>query len=224
MDVNQMYSIVLLATAKNRQDGYVSPDDFYTSINTAQNSYLDYLLGEYQKYQAGRPIPTVALGQTEKIRQSIAPLIYGTVLTPNTTTGIAPCPSDFAQVDAMWSVYGFYNIRFVQQDRQFSYYRSGIDPVVTNPFYTVKWEGLQFYPENIGQARMSYVRNPPSIVWGYTIDSNGIPQWNPLTSQNPVWADYDCLQIIVRALQLLGTNLQLGAVMQYAQEVKNGGQ
>lgn len=224
MNVNQVYKIVLLAAKKNLQDGYVSPEDFYNSINQAQASYLDYLLGEYQKYQVGRPIAPVELGQSQKIRQSIAPLIYGAILSPNTTTGLASYPSDFEQVDAMWGIYGFYNIRFVQQDRLNSYYRSSIDPIATNPIYLVKWEGIQFYPENIGQARMSYIRTPPSIVWGYVLDSNGIPAWNPATSQDPVWADYDMLQIIARALRLLGAELESGAIIQYAQEVKNAGQ
>lgn len=225
MNSDQCYKIILYATAKNKADGYVSPDDFNSVLMPiAQTSYLDYLLGEYQKYQAGRPIAVVEFGQTEKIRQSIAPLIYGTVLNPNTVTGIASYPLDFEQVDAMWSVYGFYNIRFIQQDRQDSYYHSSIDPVVTNPVYLVNHEGFQFYPENIGMARMSYVRTPPSIVWGYVLDSNGLAVWNPLTSQDPVWADYDMFNIIVRALQLVGVNLQLNTVIQYAQEVKNGGQ
>jgi hypothetical protein len=225
MNSNQVYTIMLYAVAKNKQDGYLSPADFNdTLMPVAQASYLDYLLGEYQKYQVGRPIAVVEFGQTEKIRQSIAPLIYGTVLTPNSVTGVAGYPSDFEQVDAMWSVYGFYNIRFVQQDRLASYYRSSIDPVAQNPVYLVKHEGFQFYPEDIGMARMSYVRTPPSIVWGYVEDSNGIPVWNPLTSQDPVWADYDMFNIIVRALALVGVNLQLGVVMQYAQEVKNAGQ
>lgn len=225
MNSDQCYKIILYATAKNKQDGYVSPDDFNSVLMPiAQASYLDYLLGEYQKYQVGRPIAVVEFGQTEKIRQSIAPLIYGTVLNPNSTTGIAAYPPDFEQVDAMWSVYGFYNIRFIQQDRLDSYYHSSIDPVVTNPVYLVKHEGFQFYPEDIGMARMSYVRTPPSIVWGYVLDSNGLPVWNPLTSQDPVWSDYDMYNIIVRALQLVGVNLQLGIVIQYAQEIKNGGQ
>jgi hypothetical protein len=45
MDVNQVYRVMLFAVAKNKQNGYLTPDDFYTSINTAQRSYLDYLLG-----------------------------------------------------------------------------------------------------------------------------------------------------------------------------------
>src|SRR5690349_12723841 len=193
MSVDDVYRLILYAAAKNLQDGYISPDDFNNVLMpTAQRSYLDYLKGEYQKYQVGRPIAVVEFGQNQMIRQSLAPLIYGTVLSPNATTGIAPFPSDYELVDAMWSLYGFYNIRFVQQDRLSSYYRSGIDPVISNPIYLIRHEGFQFYPENTGDKQLSYVRRPPALWWRYTINPvTGLPLYNPLTSQDPVWGDTD---------------------------------
>ncbi len=227
MNSNEVYELMLYAVAKNSQQGYLSPSDFETSINTAQRSYTDYLLGEYQKYQIQRPIAVVEFGQNERIRDSIAPLIYNTILPINSTTGIASRPSDFEYTDAMWGVYGNYNIRFIQQDRLDSYVHSEIDPVVANPVYLLRHEGFQFFPDRPfgeNQAAMSYVRTPPSIVWGYVEDSNGIPVWNPATSQNPVWSDTDMLNIISRALMIVGVNLQFSTVMQYAQDIKNGGQ
>ncbi len=226
MTVDYVYQLVLYAAAKNLQDGYVSPDDFNNVLMpTAQRSYLDFLLGEYQKYQLQRPIAVVEFGQNERIRDSLAPLIYGTVLNINPATGIAPFPSDYEYPDAMWSLYGIYNIRFVQQDRLSSYYRSTIDPIADNPIYLIQHEGFHFYPETLGNARMSYVRNPPSIFWGYDIDpATELPVYNPLKSQDPVWSDTDMFQIVVRALALIGCNLQLGVLMGYANDIKNGGQ
>lgn len=224
MTVDEVYRLVLYATAKNKQDGYISPEDFHLIINTAQRSYLDYLLGEYQKYQPKRPISVVEFGQNERIRESIAPLIYGTFLSINNVTGIANFPYDFEYTDAMWSVYGFYNIRFTEQDRLSSWYRSSIDPITSNPVYLIRHEGFQFYPETTGSARLSYVRKPPSIVWAFVYDSNGIPVYDPFNSVNPVWSDTDMLQIIVRALMLVGVNLQFNTVMQYSQDIKQGGQ
>jgi len=224
MDINRVYSIVKYCAGKNLQDGYISPEDFFTIINSAQQQYLDYLLGEYQKYQAGRPIAVVEIGNKEKIRDSIAPLIYNITLTPSTTTGIASFPSDYEAVDAMWGVYGFYNIRFVNQPRLASFHNSTIDLINDNPVYLLKHEGFQFYPTNLGLARMSYVRTPPSMVWGYVLDSNGIPVYNPSTSQQPVWGDVDMLNIISRALRMIGVNLESSTVSQYANEVKNIGQ
>ncbi len=224
MNVNQVYVLMKDILAKNAQDGYFSPETFYNYINQAQRSYLDYLLGEYQKYQIRRPISTVELGMNERVRTSLAPLIYGVMLTIDGTGLATNMPSDYEYPDAMWTSGGFYNIRFIQQDRLHSYYRSSIDPIGVNPVFLMNHEGLQFYPENTAGAKMSYVRTPPSIVWGFDYDSNDIPVWNPLTSQDPIWAETDILQILVRALQLIGVNLQLGVVLQYANEVKNTGQ
>lgn len=224
MDSNRVYLLMQYAIGKNGSQGYFSSEDFYTVINAAQSSYTDYLLGEYQQYQAGRPIAVVEIGNKEKIRNSIAPLIYDTILTPNITTGIASYPSDYMATDAMWNVYGFYNIRFTSQPRLASFMGSSIDLIEDNPVYLLKHDGFQFYPTNIGLTKMSYVRTPPSITWAYTLDSNGIPVYDPLNSQQPVWADYDMLQIIVRALRIVGVNLDFGAVVQYANEVKMTGQ
>lgn len=225
MNVNQVYEIILYAAAKNLQQGYVSPDDFNNKLMpVAQNGYADYLLGEYQKYQLQRPIAPVQFGQTERIRQSISPLIYNTLLTINTTTGIAPFPSDYEEVDNMWSQYGLYNIRFIQQPRLQSFYRSTIDPIEENPVYLLRQEGFQFYPEDIGFARMSYVRKPPPIIWGYVLDGNGIPVYDPTTSQDPVWSDTDMMQVIIRALALIGVNLQFNTLLAYSNDIKQGGQ
>ena len=227
MDVNRCYSIMKLAVAKNLEQGYLSPEDFFTSINTAQQQYLDYLLGRYQSYQLKRPISVVEFGQNERIRDSISPLIYNAILPINSTTGIASRPSDYEYTDAVWGVYGNYNIKFVQQDRLDSYIHSDIDPVASNPVYLIRQEGFQFYPDRPygeNQAKMSYVRTPPSIVWGYTTDSNGIPRYNPATSQDPVWSDTDMMEVIARALLLEGVSLQIGQVSQYADSLKQGGQ
>lgn len=227
MDVNECYRIVLLATAKNKQNGYVSPDDFNLAMNNGQRMYVDYLLGEYQKYLPQRPIAVVEFGQNERIRDSISALIYNTILPITPITGISAPPSDYEYVDNMWGVYGNYNIRFVQQDRLDSYIHSSIDPVRENPVYLIRHEGFQFFPDRPfgeNQAKMSYVRKPPSIVWGYVNDSNGRPVYNPATSQNPIWSDSDILQVIARALQWIGVNLQFSMVVQYANEIKNQGQ
>jgi hypothetical protein len=223
MNSNDAYVLMQIALNKN-QNGVLTPEEFFRTINQAQNEYLDFLLGQYQKYQPGRPIPVVSFSQNERIRTSVAPLIYGTVLAINSVTGIAPFPSDFEQVDAMWGLYGFYNIRFTQQDRLQSFYRSTIDPIAQNPVYLIKHEGFQFYPETLGSARMSYVRTPPSIVWAWVEDSNGLPVYDPTNSVAPVWSDVDMLQIIARALRIMSVNLQASDVANYANEIKQFGQ
>jgi len=130
-----MYSIIKYALAKNGNDGYFGADDFYICVNQAQRSYLDYLLGEYQQYQATRPIAVVSFGGNERIRDSVAPLIYNIIMPIAGGTGISSFPSDYEYVDNMWGVYGNYNIRFTQQDRLDAFIHSEIDPIQENPVY-----------------------------------------------------------------------------------------
>lgn len=225
MTVNEVYNLVLYCVAKNSSMGYVSPEDFNEAINTAQFGYVDYLLGQYQQYLQKRPIPVVAFGENERVRTSLAPLIYETVIPINNVTGIANYPYGFLQVDAMWGQYGYYNIRFTEQDRLSSNIRSVIDtPTTTNPVYIIRHEGFQFFPFDTGSARISYVTNPPYITWGYNLDANGIHEYDATKSSQPVWADTDMLSIVVRALQIIGVNLQFRDVMQYSEQIKKQGQ
>lgn len=77
MNVNVMYNLMAYLVSKNRQNGYMSPSDFNKTINQAQISFLDYLLGEFQQYQYSRPIAKVEFGQNAIVRQRLTPIIYG---------------------------------------------------------------------------------------------------------------------------------------------------
>ena len=80
MNVNDMYRICQFAINK-AQNGYLTPSDFNLIINQAQVSYQDYLLGEFQQYQYGRPQARVSYSQNEDIRQRLTPLILQTTLS-----------------------------------------------------------------------------------------------------------------------------------------------
>jgi hypothetical protein len=223
VNVNECYELMLYICAKNQSQGYLSPSDFETSFNQAQRSYTAHLLGSFASYTPGRPVARVELGNNAVVRQRLSPIIYGYNLTID-ETGFTPYPGDYLQSDAMWSMYGFQRIRIIQQDSLFSVYNSVIDPIGTHPIYLLEDVGMRFYPNSLGGARMSYVRNPPSVVWGYTTDINGNPVYDPDTSTDPVFDDASILEIIVRALRIVGVNLDFASVSQYANEIKMGGQ
>lgn len=224
MTVDEVYQLVLYSTAKNKSQGYVSPQDFNNTINQAQKSYVAYLLGSFQQYTPGRSVARVEFGQNTIVRTRLAPIIYWYNLNINPANGFSQYPGDYLQSDAMFTIYGYNRIRAVQQDSLYSYYNSAIDPIATNPIYILEDLGFHFFPENLGQAKLSYVRNPPDIIWGYTLDVNGIPIYDSATSQQPVWDDASMLEIIVRALAIIGVNLQLNTLEQYSMVIKNQGQ
>lgn len=223
MTVQEVLQLMRYAINKE-QSGYLSPSDFNTVINTAQFGYYEFLMGQYQEYRAKRPIPVVGIGQNERIRTSLSPFVYQSIIPVDNITGIAPFPYGFIQVDAMWGQYGFYNIRFAQQEQMQSFYNSVIDPIQTNPIYLIRHEGFQFFPSDIGNAKISYYVNPPYITYAYTEDNNGLEVYDITNSSQPVWSDLDMMNIIIRALAIVGVNLQFPILQQYSEEIKRGGQ
>jgi hypothetical protein len=185
---------------------------------------MDYLLGEFQKYVPGRPFAPVEFGQNEDIRQRLSPFIPYPVTLAINGSGLAPYPNGYLNSDAMW--YGAYKrrVKFIQQDRVDSHVNSYIDPIATNPVYLIYKDGFQFYPTNLGSATLSYIKQPDQLHWGFTLDIYKRPIYDSTTSVQPQWADLDILEIIVRALAIVGVNLQLNVVEQYSQVIKNQGQ
>ena len=171
-----MYQICQYAINK-AQNGYLTPSQFNLLANQAQVSYMDYLLGEFQQYQFGRPQARVNYSQNSDTRQRLTPFIFETGLTVD-VNGLSNYPDDYLQTDAMrTSTYD--RIRFVQQDSLYSYLKSEIDPIATNPIYLLNEAGFQFYPKTIATATLTYVSNPPDMQWGYCLDTNGRPVYNP---------------------------------------------
>lgn len=205
------------------QNGYFSSSDFNLLVNQAQDSHLDYLVGEFQQYQYGRPQARVSYGQNSVIRQRVSPLIYGYNLSVD-NNGFSKYPDDYLMTDAMFTFYGYNRVRYVQQDYLFSFYNSKIDPVNRNPVYLIEDEGFKFFPSNIQSAKLSYLRKPTRIWWGYTLDVNGREVYDSTKSEQPVWSDLDILEIIARVLKLAGVNLKDGDVVSYANQITQMGQ
>lgn len=231
MNVNDMYEICRFAVNK-QQNGYLGSTDFNRIINQAQTSYLDYLLGEFQQYQYGREEARIQYSANSVIRQRISPLLVNATLTID-SAGASPYPVNYVQVDTMWKSDGVNRVRYIQQDALYSYYNSQIDPIATNPIYLLESTGFRFYPITLASAKVMYIKNAPDIVWAYTLDANGREVYSesggstviPVTgSVQPVWAYVDLLEIITRALKLIGLNLKDGMVEQYANQVTNTGQ
>jgi hypothetical protein len=222
MNVDEWFRLINFVSNKN-QNGSITAENFNLLAKTAQSSYVSYLLGSFQTYQPGRPISKVELGQNSVVRQRLTPVIKRSTLTVD-VQGLSNYPTDYLQADAMWTNTGYKKIRWSDQDRWDSMYNSVIDPVASNPIYMVKDVGFEFAPITIGTAKLSYVSVPPDIIWAFTLDVNNRRVYDPVNSVDPVWGDTSSLEIIVRMLALIGINLQVAALIQYSQDIKNSGQ
>jgi hypothetical protein len=179
-----MYQICQYAINK-AQNGYLTPSQFNLLANQAQTSFQDYLLGEFQQYQYGRPQARVNYSQNSDTRQRLTPFIVETIQNPS-TDGVVNYPDDYLQIDSVRTE-NFDRIRFVQQDSLYSYIKSEIDPIATNPIYLLNETGFKFYPNltdndvDLSNVWFTYVKSAPEMKWGYSYDSNNRPVYNPTT-------------------------------------------
>ena len=220
-DVNDWYTLILFILNKNQQ-GYLAPSKFNLIINEAQNMYQSFLLGSFQAYTPGRAVARVELGQNAVIRQRLAPTIKKALLTIE-VGGTCVYPDGYIQSDSMLTDNNK-RIKLVQQDSLYSYLSSTIDPVETNPIYLIEDANFQFYPLTLGEAKLTYVQKAPAITWAFTLDVNNRPIYDAGTSVQPVWDSIAKMDIIARALSMVGVNLQAGAVAQFANQIKAQGQ
>lgn len=227
MTVDFLYRL-LQYIANQFQRGNTSPARFNLIIQQANISFLDYLLGQLQQYSYGSPAARVQFGVNETARQRLTPLIDPVTTLTIDVTGQAPYPADFQQVDAMYA--GINRIRFVPQHKLPSYRTDPIDPISTNPIYILESGGFRFYPNTTDDgtaspvATLSYVKTPPTIFWGGTPDGQGRPVYDPGTSTDPIWYPTDCLELVSRALKMVGVNLSAPEVSQYADGIIKQGQ
>ena len=223
MTVDEVYSIINFAINKN-QNGTLIAEDFNRVVPLAQGGYINSLLGTFQTYQNGRAIARVELGQNSVVRQRLSPIIKRVVLNV-AGTGFCPYPTRYIQADAMWNDSTNYKrIRWVDQDKWYSTINSSIDLVANKPIYMLTDTGFEFAPKTIGTASLSFVEQPLPIKWAFTLDGNGRRIYDVTNSVQPVWNDISMMEIIVRALALIGVNLQLREVESYSQLIKTQGQ
>lgn len=207
---------------KNAGQGDITPDEFNNIINRAQYSYQNYLIGEIQQYQYGRPISRIDYSQNEKIRQRLSPFVS----TPTTLTvvaGVASYPADYILTDAMLTSDNK-KVRYAAQDKLANILEDEIDPIDETPTYTIDEDGLTFYPTATANPKLIYIKKAPAIVYATELDVNGREVYDPANSVDPVWNEMDCMEIVVRALAIMGVPLQLGQVQAYAQNIKQNGQ
>ncbi len=198
MTVDEVYKLMLFIMGKN-QSGNLTRERFGIVINQASRSYFSFLVGQYQQYQYGRAISRVTMGQNQHVRTSLTPFIGPPATLTVAGDGLAAYPGDYQLWDAMWKADMSDRIRFVQQDSLYSYLDDDIDPIATNPIYLLEDDGFRFYPNDIGSAKLSYIKKHPDIVWGFSIVNNR-EVYDSGTSQDPLWNDADILEVVSRAL------------------------
>lgn len=231
LSIDDIYQIEQMLVNKYKQ-GYLSPSDFNYGFNLAQNQYFNYLLGLPENYSPGSPLDIRGKQFSRTEREKLSPFF----VRLNT---VIPGNGQITKVMAMQGVASFIDLCLcttngtgqvltvsdpipeIPANKFASYLNDSIDPVTVSAPVAVDEGGYyQLYPVSGyvsgQQVSLSYYKYPVDAVWAYTVDSNGLPVYNPSASVNPLWNNNEYSEIISRHLAMIGINLSNAQVIQYS--------
>ena len=210
--------------ARKNQVNQIKPAEYNFAMTAAQKDYFDFLIGLVQGFQNGRPVPRIGVGMSLKIDAALAPFkVNESLLT--VTSNIAAYPTGFNYLALMTDSNGK-KIEWIADNKLPGRLNSKIDPPsdTGKGWYTIATTGWKIYPTGtIPTVLITYYKSPVDIVWGFTLDGNGRPVYNQVTSTNPQFSDVEMDEVLARAAVLLGFSFQSQNLVEFGNEIKNGG-
>lgn len=206
--------------------GYVAPDEFVSTFNTAQRIYINRLLGQVQEYQPARPVARTGGQMTQVVEEKLAPFTKRVTLkSSNEVSNVKTQFTDFLKLLSLNTEDGR-RVRRVRHEQIHSAISSTIDPPsASNPYYYEYDAGFRIISgsDDIDRMTMTYVRRPQDITWPFTI-VNDTPTYNPAGAQHPQWRDQEINELIFIQLGLIGINLKDADLIRMSQAVKQQGE
>lgn len=117
-------------------------------------------------------------------------------------------------------------VTVVSDANQYAYLQSSLrTPTKEYPICTFTGnDKIQFYPTTIKSVQFTYIRYPKTAKWGYTVDTDGLPVYNPTTSVDIELPEICMDEMAATVLNRLGISIREGALSQWANITKNAGQ
>lgn len=161
--IDQCYKLLKYRGNTNSYLANISPDDFNLLWPQAE---LRFFNGKYKDY-----------GITKKINDTLTkvktPPIPITMPTTGSTAGQYTFPSDMLHESSIMSTFNgiLQEVTEFEDDRLGSKLSNSVDaPTLECPIYVRYATYLQFYPVTIANAVLTYLKQPVSSFWSYTIN------------------------------------------------------
>lgn len=222
VNADRFYKIVQFIARKN-QTGDLTPSEIGYAGSQAQNGYFDFLIGQLEQQQYGKPVPRVGVGMNAKVNTLLLPLKVTNALV----TGIAGVyikPANLNYLSLMTDT-SFRKVSILDDTKFPARYNSKITPLTdtSSPFGRTTDTGWLIYPTSLTQIYVSYYFRPPDIVWNYTIGSNGRSVYNPTGSVAPSFDDVGMVKVVADTCKIMGISFKEEFLIEYGKEVQTAG-
>ena len=227
---------VLIDTIANKEQSGMpyTIDRLNELFDMANNDLFKLRYGLPEEYQPGSPVPRMAYENTQKIKDDLKDLKSKHTFSLN-AQGEAPLPDNYIHKTEMYYTKVTNNlgsqptsrivpIEVVDDDKWAKRMSNNVTgPDVDFPIARIDAGQVLFEPKNLQRVEMLYLRYPVKPVWAFTLNANGVEQYDSANSINFEWNQSLKSDIVRIILGYLGISLREEMLLQYAENTKRAG-
>ena len=242
MNINDFREFILFVAKKAQSGANPTPSQFNLAVERSFVGWVMKRYGNPADYSPGRPIPRVAWQQSQKISDDLRFLITKRVFPVSAVGGVSyPDGSTVLDIDSNVAPEYLHASSF-----RYNYIKGtsqkevSIDSIKDNELGSTLGSSIvaptkrfpkcsyydgyvQFYPKDLQQIIFTYLRMPVTPVWGFTLDSNNRPVYDPLTSVDLESGSESVNDIAMGTLALLGVSIKEPFLFQTSEQFKQIG-
>lgn len=231
MDINKVYDFLKYLADKD-QSGNITPKEFNLSIDRA---FSEWTMKSYNNLKDVNQVKT-GWQKNQKVTDDLKFLLVRKEFSSIGTDGKLTLPSDYLHLSSL--VYNYKieedgstvvtpsKVDIVDDNEIASFLGSSIyakriksKKYVIAAFYK---DHIQIYPKNIGVVDFTYLRQPVSPYWAFTLEK-GRPVYDSVNSVDLEAPDEVVNEIVMMCASYLGINLREPQLIQYAEQMKQQG-
>jgi hypothetical protein len=158
MELNKLWALVLFILNKEESGAVITPDRRNTLLSVAQQRYYSLMYKEFER--------------TQKVNDSLSVFDKMTTLVINASTGIAPLPSDYYHCTGIIAPGRSLDI-VTDQEYAKRLKNSLTGPTLNDSIALFISGAVQFKPNSLGSAVMTYLGYPKEPFYDWDVDENG---------------------------------------------------
>ena len=231
MNVDEIRNFVNFIAKKNQSGSNPGPSEFNLAL---QRAYFEWVTQRCKQWQSNQK-------NTDDIQFLLEDRLFqpsnGIIKIPNGTSVLdssgSLCPK-YMHLSTLRSVYVYVENGINKQleekvdvvrDAEISGRLSStfMAPSKQHPIASIRSGVIQIYPKETPFVRMTYLRNPKTPLWAFTVNSNGTLIYNDATSVQLESPDDTHNDVCMSILRYLGISIREQSLSQYAQAMKEEG-
>jgi hypothetical protein len=243
INVNELYQFVNFVANKSQASGNITPSQFNLVLKRAYTQWVTERYNDPNKFAPGENTPArYGYQLNQKITDDIKHLIVDPKVYQVNSEGRLNYPDDYLHISSCRFKYkkqlscGDTVIKEVDvkamKDSEIGHILTSqiVEPTRRYPYLAFYSDYIQFFPKDLGQVTMTYLKKPEEPIWSYTL-VNGRPvyddtPYDPVTgtgSRDVDAPDEAMNEIAFRMLSFLGMNIREPQLVQYSEQLKAQG-